>query len=98
MVEGQTYTYAVKYRNGDGVETATTTMGGVSFTRDNGGGGTPTIQPQTTVSTSSQQATTTSATSTQISQIKAQILEIQQKLIILISQLIQLLQGQLNQL
>jgi hypothetical protein len=66
MVEGTTYTYAVRYRNGDGLETATTTMGGVSFVRDNGGGGAPTI-PQQTTSTSSRQATTTSATSTQIS-------------------------------
>jgi hypothetical protein len=67
MVEGITYTYGVKYRNGDGVETATTTMGGVLFIHESGGGGTPTIQPQITTSTISQQATTTSATSTQIS-------------------------------
>ncbi|MCX6013575.1 MAG: DUF2341 domain-containing protein [Chloroflexi bacterium] len=63
MVEGQTYTYAVKYRNGNGIETATTTMGGVSFMRDNGGGGTPTI-PQQTTSTSSVQATTTLSNTT----------------------------------
>ncbi|MDD5738995.1 MAG: putative Ig domain-containing protein [Candidatus Pacebacteria bacterium] len=65
-VEGQAYTYSVKYRNANGIETATTTMGGVSFVRDSGGGGTPTI-PQQTTSTSSVQATTTSAISTQIS-------------------------------
>jgi predicted GH43/DUF377 family glycosyl hydrolase len=63
MVEGTTYTYAVKYRNGNGIETATTTMGGVSFVRDNGGGGTPTI-PQQTTSTSSVQATTTLSNTT----------------------------------
>jgi lysophospholipase L1-like esterase len=127
-VEGQAYTYGVKYRNGDGVETATTTMGGVSFVPDNGGGGTPTIQPQiatttatTTLATSTQANTSTSsvqATSTlqflsgqatpnlagltgqakqvAIQQIKAQIVVIQQKLLILISQLIQLLQEQIR--
>jgi len=63
MVEGTTYTYAVKYRNGNGVETATTTMGGVSFVRDNGGGGTVTI-PQQTTSTSSVQATITLSNTT----------------------------------
>lgn len=121
MVQGTTYTYAVKYRNGDGIETATTTLSGVSFTRDNSGGGTPTIQPQaTTTATSTQNTTTTTtanATSTQqtststipnlagltgqarqivIQQIKAQIAEIQKKIIILINQLIQLLQEQLR--
>jgi len=62
-VEGQAYTYAVKYRNGDGVETATTTLGGVSFVSSYGGGGTPTI-PQQTTSTSSVQATTTLSNTT----------------------------------
>ncbi|MDD5738369.1 MAG: metallophosphoesterase [Candidatus Pacebacteria bacterium] len=62
MVEGQTYTYAVKYRNANGIETATTTLGGVSFIREVGGGGTPNVvdigyQPQITAS--STQATTT---------------------------------------
>jgi len=125
-VEGQAYTYGVKYRNGDGVETATTTLAGVWFISEVGGGGTPTIPPQTTTTVSTTtlatttqnttSATTTSATSTiatlkppstpssqtnqakqaQIQQIKAQIIVIQQKLIILISQLIQLLQEQLR--
>ena len=71
MVEGQTYTYAVKYRNGDGIETATTTLSGVSFIRS--GGGTLIIQPQTTTTlgntTSTIQVTSTinnlSVTSTQ---------------------------------
>ena len=63
MVQGTTYTYAVKYRNGNGIETGTTTLSGVSFVRDNSGGGIPTIQPQAT-STSSVQATTTLSNTT----------------------------------
>ena len=67
MVEGQTYTYAVKYRNGDGVETATTTMGGVVFIHDSGrGGGTPIVQPQATATTTLSNTTSTvQTTSTQ---------------------------------
>jgi len=72
MAVGSTYTYAVKYRNGDGVETATTTLPGVSFTSSvggGGGGGVSIVQQQTTVSTTSasttQATTTISATSTQ---------------------------------
>ncbi len=62
MVEGQTYTYAVKYRNGNGVETATTTLTGVSFVHSSGGGGTPLEAPLLT----GQAPTSTIATSTQV--------------------------------
>jgi hypothetical protein len=62
MLEGQTYTYAVKYRNGDGIETATTTLGGVLFIASRGGGGTPTI-PQQTTTTLSNTTSTIQATS-----------------------------------
>jgi len=134
MAQGSTYTYGVKYRNGNGIETATTTLSGVSFVSSGvggGGGGTPTIT--STSASSTQASTTTQATSTQnntattttavseqppapssqsqqaasasgqakqvvFQQIRTQIAEVQKKLIIFISQLIQLLQAQLRQL
>ncbi|MFH0739771.1 MAG: right-handed parallel beta-helix repeat-containing protein [bacterium] len=119
MVEGTTYTYAVKYRNANGVETATTTMGGVVLVHSTGGGGTPNVvepelQQISTSTASSTQATTTqsnaSTNSAQVPnlagltgqarqvailQIKLQILAIQKQLIILITQLIQILQAEL---
>jgi len=122
---GTSYTYSVKYRNGDGIETSAISQ---PFRTGNCAGAViilPQISQQTTtVSTSQTQViTTVSVTPTSttgiapssqtnqapstgsgqarqvvLQQIKFQIAEIQKKLIILISQLIQLLQAQLQQL
>lgn len=60
--DGQAYTYGVKYRNANAVETATTTLGGVSFLPEYGGGGIPTVTNNQELITNNQTATSTAST------------------------------------